>query len=380
MSIAFFLRRCTAVCEHGQPLSTTAASLLGKPCKAVIQVNFGSVDVLKVVSDRIVPETLKKGEVLIQQYGSSVNPAETKRRQGYGRVILPWVMGTSSKFPMFPGNDIAGVVVKAGPESKFKEGDRVWGFNIKGGAWAEICKAEEKHLSYAPKSVPLHKSGTIPYVAITFGSCLRTADLKASNMPGKRVFINGGSGGVGTFGIQLLRAFGASEIAVTCSGRNAELCHELGATTVIDYTKEDYTEKLEDFDLYIDCINNTDEMRRKGMKILKPGGYYVTIVFPLMYNTDDFGMVRGLWKTGRWLLSNRNYAKKTHGVTFNMNIAQMPKMGSPYLQEVADIVDQGKLRPVIYKDYTLDEIKAAHEQIQTGRTAGKVCVVVKEEL
>ena len=380
MSILFALRKSIAVCEQVQPLSTAAASLIGKPCRAVMATDFGSIDVLKVRSDYVVSDTLNKGEVLIQQHGSSVNPVDARTRQGYGKVIFSWIMGTPSVAPIFPGKDIAGVVIKVGPDSKFKEGDRVWGLSFKGGAWAEICKAEEKHLSYAPESVPLHQSGTIPYVATTVGSCLKAADLKAANVHGKRVFINGASGGVGTFGIQLLRAFGAAEVAVTCSGRNVELCRELGATTVIDYTKEDYTEKLKDFDLYIDCANTTDDLRRKGMNILKPGGQYVTIRFPLIHNADEFGMVRGLWKTARWLWSNRRYAKKTHGAKFNINIAYLTKVGSFYLQEVADIVDKGKLRPIIYKEYSLDEIKSANAQIETIRTSGKVCVVIKEEL
>ena len=177
------------------------------------------------------------------------------------------------------------------------------------------------------------------------------------------MFISGGYGGVRTFGIQLLRAFAAFEITVTCSGKNVELCRELGATTVIDYTKENHTEKLSDFDLYIDSVRTTDHMRRRGLKVLKSGGHYVTLAFPVIQkNTDQYRVIRCLWKTARWLWANRRYAKKHYnGVQFNMNVFLMAKMGSFYLQEVAYVIDEGKLRPIIHKEYTLDEIRLADE-------------------
>ena len=316
-------------------------------------------------------------EVLVEVYGTSVNPLDCQQRTGYGKRFFEITTRQKAIFPICPGCEFGGTVIDVGPKSSFKIGDRVFGASLAGRSWAERICIDEGTVAYAPKTIPLHVAGTFPKVAISVAGFIKAAKIKPKDYKDKRVFINGGSGGIGTFSIQLLRAYGAKEIAVTCSERNAQLCSDLGANTVIDYRKDDFRECLSDFDVYLDCINSKDEDRRSGYKILRKGGHYLTLVFPWIGDTDDYGMFWGTLRTLGWLVRMKRHASKNFGIKFD------PCVGMPdkkFLEETARLIDAGKIRPVVSQNFSLEQMKEAHDVIDSARARGKLNVILKEEI
>jgi len=344
-------------------------------CKAIIQNSFGPSEVLEVSNEHKVNRPIKK-EILVDIYGSSVNPLDCQQREGFGKKFFELTTREKIDFPICPGCEFAGKVLEVGLQSSFKVGDRVYGASLAGRSWAEKICIDEGTVAYAPEKIPLHVSGTFPKVAISVAGFIKAAKVKANDYHGKRVFINGGSGGIGTFTIQLLKSYGASEIAVTCGPNNVQFCSELGATTVIDYKKDDFREVLKDFDFYLDCINSRDEDRRSSYKILRRGGHYLTLVFPWIGNTDQFGMVNGTAKTLKWLLSMKREARRKFGIKFDICVGT-PDKG--FLEETAALVDAGKIQPVVSQNFSLEEMKMAHDIIDSGRAKGKLGIILKEE-
>ena len=344
-------------------------------CKAIIQNSFGSSDVLGVSTDYKVRRPIKK-EVLIDIYGSSVNPLDCQQREGFGKKFFEITTREKVDFPICPGCEFAGKVLEAGLKSSFSVGDRVYGASLAGRGWAEKICIDEGTVAYAPKTIPLEVAGTFPKVAISVAGFIKAAKIKPNEYHGKRVFINGGSGGIGSFTIQLLKAYGAEEIAVTCGPDNVQFCSDLGATTVIDYKKDDFRAVLKDFDVYLDCINSKDEDRINSYKILRKGGRYLTLVFPWIGNTDQYGMLNGTAKTLSWLVKMKREARKTFGIKFDICVGTPDKR---FLEETAALIDEGKIRPVISRKFSLEEMKTAHDIIDSGRARGKLGIILKSE-
>ena len=344
-------------------------------CKAIIQNSFGSSDVLEVTTDYKVKRPINK-EVLVEIYGSSVNPLDCQQREGYGKKFFELTTREKIDFPICPGCEFAGRVLEAGLKSSFNAGDRVYGASLAGRSWAEKICINQGTVAYAPKTIPLEVAGTFPKVAISVAGFIKAAKIKPSNYHGKRVFINGGSGGIGTFTIQLLKAYGAEEIAVTCGPDNVQFCSDLGANTVVNYKKDDFREVLKDFDVYLDCINSKDEDRRNSYKILRKGGHYLTLVFPWIENTDTYGMMNGTLKTLSWLVKMKRDARRNFGIKFDICVGT-PDKG--FLEETAALIDAGNIRPVVSQNFPLEEMKMAHDIIDSGRAKGKLGIVLNKE-
>lgn len=362
------------VFSHCRP-NVTLSLRYASTCKAIIQNSFGSSDVLEITNEYKVKRPIGK-EVLVEVYGSSVNPLDCQQRQGFGQQFFETTTREKFDFPICPGCEFAGKVIEAGLKSSFKVGDRVYGASLAGKSWAEKICIDEGTVAFAPSTIPLHEAGTFPKVAISVAGFLKAAKIESNDYKGKRVFINGGSGGIGSFAIQLLKAYGAEEIAVTCGPDNVEFCSELGANTVINYKENDFREVLRDFDVYLDCINSKDEDRRSGYRILRKGGRYLTLVFPWIGFTDDHGMFNGTVKTLSWLVKMKRDSWRNYGVRFD------PCVGMPnkkFLEETATLIDAGKIRPVVSKNFSLEEMKKAHDIIDSGRARGKLGIVLKEE-
>lgn len=344
-------------------------------CKAILQNSFGSSDVLEISNEYEFKRPIKK-EILVEVYGSSVNPLDCQQREGIGKTFFEVITRENVVFPICPGCEFAGKVIEAGSNSSYKVGDRVYGTSMTGRSWAEKICIDESCVAFAPNTIPLHIAGTFPKVAISVAGFIKATKMKPKDFVGKRVFINGGSGGVGTFTTQLLKAYGAEEIAVTCGPNNMEFCSELGATTVVNYKKDDYREVLRDFDIYVDCINSDDEDRRSGYKILRKGGHYLTLVFPWMENTDELGMFNGTVKTLTWFVKMKRDAWRNFGIRFDTCIGTPDRK---FLEETADMIDAGQIKPVVSATFSLDEMKKAHDIIDSGRAKGKLGIIIKEE-
>ncbi|XP_062151362.1 2-methylene-furan-3-one reductase-like [Alnus glutinosa] len=305
--------------------------------KAWLYSEYGSaVDVLKLDSNVAVPQ-VKEDQVLIKVVAASLNPLDSKRLRGFFKA-------TDSPLPTVPGYDVAGVVVKVGSQVKnFKEGDEVYGdITEKGidhpkrfGSLAEHTAVEEKLLALKPKNLSFAEAASLPLAIETAYEGLERTGFSA----GKSILVLGGAGGVGTQVIQLAKhVFGASKVAATASTAKLELLKSLGADLAIDYTKENFEDLPEKFDVVYDTVGQSD----RAVKAVKEGGQAVTIVSPVTPPAFRFG------------------------VTSNASILEKLK---PYLES-------GKVKPVIDPKgpFPFSKTVEAFSYLDTNRATGKVVV------
>lgn len=312
--------------------------------KAVVIDGYGSADRL-VVRDIDKP-TLDANQVLIRVRATSVNPIDWKLRRGMLRLIWPL------EFPCVLGFDVAGVVEDVGERvSRWTPGEEVYGSLSRGGGYAEYVAIEESTIAPKPMTLSFEEAASVPAAALTALQALRDTARLA---PGHRVLVNGASGGVGSFAVQIGVALGGRVTGVT-SSRNVDLVRQLGAERVIDYTREDFENDHTLYDMVFDVVPNRSF--RSCAPVLTPRGVYVTtapgpgsIAWNLV--TSGFGIV-GYGKRCRWVMLK-------------------PKRVD--LEILAEWIDQGKLKPVIDRTYTLEEIQQAHEHSESGHARGKIVI------
>jgi NADPH:quinone reductase-like Zn-dependent oxidoreductase len=253
-------------------------------------------------------------------------------------------------FPMILGADIAGVVEKAGNKiTKFKAGDPVFAYaSLKsGGGYAEYALTTEREAAPKPKSLTYVNAAAVPVVALTaWQALIDTAKLSA----GQAMLIHGGSGGVGTFAIQIAKAHGAKVIA-TASTANQDLLKQLGADVTIDYTKQKFEDVAKDVDVVLDSVGNDTLARSYG--VVKKGGFIVSLVArPERAELDKRGI---------------------RGAALNV------EPNSDELAEIGKLVDEGKIKVTVSQTFPLSEAVKAQEQVATGHTRGKVVLKVADE-
>ncbi|EJL71501.1 NADP-dependent oxidoreductase [Chryseobacterium populi] len=332
--------------------------------KAFVINRYSKTDKLKLVE---FPEPdLKENEVLVQIHATSINQLDSKLKNGEFKLILPY------KFPLVLGHDVAGVVIKTGSKVKgFKVGDEIFSrpsdFHI--GAFAEYIAINESDIALKPKNITMEEAASLPLVSLTaYQLLLEKAKLKN----GQKIFIQAGSGGVGTIAIQLAKHLGAT-IATTTSAKNSDLVKSLGADIIIDYKNEDFENVLIDYDV---VLNSQDEKTlEKSLNILKIEGKAISISGP---PTPEFAQEFNLpWyiKFATKLLSRkiRNKAKKQK---VDYSFLFMAANGKQ-LSEIASLVESGTIRPVIDKIFPFEEMNQALEYVESGRTKGKVVVKLK---
>jgi 2-desacetyl-2-hydroxyethyl bacteriochlorophyllide A dehydrogenase len=310
--------------------------------KAVIIDRYGSPDVLKYVD--IEPPSLKSDRVLVKVRASSVNPLDWKLRQGMLKVL------SGNNFPLILGFDVAGDVVKVGANVKLQPGDAVYAClnSLPGGAYAEYVSVAESLLCPKPNNITYEEAAAVPLAAMTALQALRDlGKLKA----GQAILINGASGGVGTFAVQIAKNEGASVTAV-CSTSNLELVRGLGADRVIDYTQEDFTQKAEKYDIIFDAVSKRSFS--ECQKSLKPQGVYITLLPSLDIFFNGF-------------LTFFSPGKKAKFLPFM-------RANQDDLTILKGLIEAGKLRVVIDRTYPLSEVAAAHRYSETGRAKGKVVI------
>jgi len=310
--------------------------------KAIVINEYGSPEVLKYeVASRPEP---KENEILVRVIAAGVNPVDGMVRAGmfakYGRT----------PFPMIPGYDIAGIVEKTGPKiTKFKKGDSVYAYlGLKdGGGYAEYAVATEVEAAPKPKSISFVEAAGVPVVALTaWQALIDTAKLSA----GQTVLIHGGSGGVGSFAIQIAKARGAKVIA-TASTANQDLLKQLGADVAIDYTKTKFEDVARDVDVVLDSVGKDTLARSYG--VVKKGGFIVSLVArPDPTELEKNGI---------------------HGAPINVE----PNSGE--LAEIGKLIDDKKIKVIISQVLPLSEAIKAQEQVATGHTRGKIVLKVAAE-
>lgn len=329
--------------------------------KAVIVDRYQKKSALRI-GQMPVPE-LGEAEVLVQVHAAAVNLLDAKIRDGEFKLILPY------RLPLILGHDVAGVVVKVGSKVRqFKLGDEVYArpddFRI--GAFAEFIAIKEDSLAMRPASLSMEEAASIPLVGLTAWQALVE---KANLKPGQKVFIQAGSGGVGTFAIQLAKHLGAF-VATTTSAANIDLVKSLGADVVIDYRKDDFEKVLHDYDV---VLNSQDaKTLEKSLQILKPGGKLISISGPpdvafaeeigapwfvkLITRLLSFGVRR---KSERRDISYSFLFMRAHG---------------RQLREITTLIDAGAMRPVIDKIFPFEASNEAMAYVESGRAKGKVVI------
>lgn len=325
------------------------------PMKAWAYRCYGSADVLKL-------ETLAKplpadDQILVRVHAASVNPLDWHYLHGTPYIMR---MGSGIGAPEDPrlGVDFAGVVEAVGKDVKtFKPGDAVFGGA--GGAFADyVTVRQSRALALKPERLTFEQAAAIPIAAITALQALRD---EGRLQPGQRVLVNGASGGVGTFAVQIAKSLGA-EVTGVCSTRNLDMVHSLGADHVIDYTREDFTRGDVRYDLIVDLVGNRGigEIRR----VLAADGRLVIVGGP-----------RGNW------LGPMTGALKAFAMSpfvdqqMGMMLAQMDQAD---LVTLGELVDAGRLTPVIDRVYPMQQLPQAIRYLEEGHARGKVVVTISE--
>jgi NADPH:quinone reductase-like Zn-dependent oxidoreductase len=332
--------------------------------KAFVVDRYGRKNGVRA-ADMPVPEP-REDDVLIQIHAAGVNPLDSKIRDGEFKLILPY------RLPLILGNDLAGVVVRVGSRvRRFRPGDEVYARPHKDriGTFAEFIAVKEDGVALKPTALTMEEAASIPLVGLTASQALIE---KGQLKKGQKVLIHAGSGGVGTFAIQLAKHVGAT-VATTASAGNAELVKQLGADIVIDYKKDDFAAVLKDYDVVLDTQGgNTLE---KSLRVLKPGGKLIGIAGP---PDPDFATeLRASWflKTVMRLLSYRiRKAAKRHGVRYSFVFM---RANGDQLSQIATLIDAGAIRPVIDRVFPFESTKEALAYVETGRAKGKVVIKIR---
>jgi NADPH:quinone reductase-like Zn-dependent oxidoreductase len=314
-----------------------------------------------------VPEpVVRDDDVLIQIHAAAVNLIDVKIRNGEFKPILPYRM------PLVLGHDVAGTVVKVGPlVRRFKPGDEVYArpddFRI--GTFAEYIAVKEGSLARKPANLTMEEAASVPLVALTAWQVL--VDV-AKVKKGQRVFIQAGSGGVGTVAIQLAKHLGAF-VATTTSTSNVDWVKALGADVVIDYRIQDFATELRDYDVVLNSLGN-DELE-KSLQVLKPGGHLISISGPA---TPAFGTEQKLsWPLRQVLrLLSHGIRKKAkrRGVVYTFLF--MHADGSQ-LGKIAALIESGAIRPAVDRVFPLSAAADALAYVERGRAKGKVVIKVR---
>jgi NADPH:quinone reductase-like Zn-dependent oxidoreductase len=325
----------------GLAFAVPAAAADEKPMmKAVVAHEYGAPEVLKF--EEVARPEPKEDEALVRVIASGVNPADPLTLSGkYAREF-----GTS--LPLIPGYDIAGIVEKTGAKvTKLKAGDPVYGYPTFGGGWAEYVTVKEWEVAAKPKSLKFVEAAAVPMGALTAWQALvDTAQLQA----GQTILVHGGSGGVGSFAVQIAKARGARVIA-TASTANQDLLKQLGAEVAIDYTKTRFEDVAKDVDAVLDPVGKETLARSYG--VVKKSGILMSLV--ARSNPVELEK-RGI----------RGAAISVHSDAGD-------------LTEIARLIDAGKLKPIVTQVLPLSEAIGAQQQAATHHTRGKIVLRIAGE-
>ena len=308
--------------------------------KAVVAHEYGAPEVLKI--EQVPRPKPNEDEALVRVIASGVNPADPLTLSGkYAREF-------GTHLPLIPGYEIAGVVAKTGANvTKLKVGDAVYGYPTFGGGWADYVTVKEREVAAKPKTLNFVEAAAVPMGALTAWQAL--VDV-AKLQPGQTVLIHGGSGGVGSFAIQIAKARGARVIA-TASTPNQDLLKQLGADVAVDYTKTKFEDVAKDVDAVLDPVGKETLARSYG--VVKKGGIVMSLVArpdPAEIKKRD---IRGA------------------GISVHPDAED--------LTEIAQLIDAGKIKPIVTQVLPLSEAIKAEQQAATHHTRGKVVLQISDE-
>jgi alcohol dehydrogenase len=332
--------------------------------KAFILDRYGSAD--RVRAGDVPDPELREDEVLVQIHAAGVNLLDSKLRNGEFKLILRY------RLPLILGHDVAGVVIRVGSRvRRFKPGDEVYARPADGriGAFAEFIAIKEEDVALKPRALTMEEAASIPLVGLTaWQALIERANLKE----GQKVLIHAGSGGVGTFAIQLAKHVGAT-VATTTSTANVDLVRSLGADVVIDYKKDDFADVLRDYDV---VVNSLDKVTlEKSLRVLKPGGQLISISGP-----PDAAFARSI---GASLVLRTIMGVLSYGIRAKAKRQRAQysflfmRANGDQLTKITSLIDGGTIRPVVDRVFPFASTREAMAYVETGRAKGKVVVSLK---
>uniref|UniRef100_A0A4X1VE94 NAD(P)H oxidoreductase RTN4IP1, mitochondrial n=1 Tax=Sus scrofa TaxID=9823 RepID=A0A4X1VE94_PIG len=414
------LRRnaCTALCfwrnqivEKPLVRKITTTSPRSTVMPAWVIDKYGNNEVLRFTQNMMLPMIHYPNEVVIKVHAASINPIDVNMRSGYGATALNMkrdplhIRIKGEEFPLTLGRDVSGVVMECGLDVKyFKPGDEVWAAvpPWKQGTLSEFVVVSGNEVSHKPKSLTHTQAASLPYVALTAWSAInKVGGLNDKNCRGKRVLILGASGGVGTFAIQVMKAWDAHVTAV-CSQDASELVRKLGADDVIDYKSGNMEEQLKSFkpkrkfqkvkrmllqavlivegikanhpmfDFILDNVGGSTETWALNFLKKWSGATYVTLVTPFLLNMDRLGIADGMLQTGV-TVGSKTLKHFWQGVHYRWAFFMA---SGPYLDDIAELVDAGKIQPVIEKTFPFSKVPEAFLKVERGHARGKTVIKV----
>lgn len=306
----------------------------------------------------------RPNDVRVAVHAASINPIDWKIRSGHQRGVI------RIGLPFTLGLDVAGEVIDVGSAvTRFKPGDRVFGCPDwrRDGSYAEQCVLDASLLAMAPPSLSLTEAATLPLVGLTAWQCLLP---RLASPAGQRVLITAGSGGVGSFAIQLAKHHGAW-VATTCSPKNESFVRELGADQVVDYRSQKWWDVVPDLDVVLESIGGDDLDR--AIDAMKRGGRVAYISSGLPENTEKYGPNLGALATGGGIVR-----QVVRGRLRGIDVAAVVKVTrSDQLDAIAALVESKAIRPVIDRVFPLADIAEAHRYGESGRIRGKVAISMR---
>ncbi len=332
--------------------------------KAYIINRYGEKESLQL-AELPMPE-ISASQVLVEIHAAGINPLDLRLRSGEFKRSIPY------RLPLILGHDMAGRVVRVGAKAnKFKVGDEVYSrvadFRI--GTFAEYIAVNEEDLALKPKQVTMEQAASLPLVALTaWQAFVGQAKLRA----GQRVFVQAGSGGLGTIAIQLAKHLGAT-VATTTSAKNAELVKGLGSDVVVDYTSQDFAEQIKDYDLFLHSHDRAT--LEKSFQVIRPGGRIVSVAGP---PNPAFAKQAGM----SWMVQlifywmSRHIMRLAHKQNIHYSFLYVRANGQQ-LSEISTLVDAGAIKPVIDSVFPIARVNEALDYVQKGRARGKVVLKVR---
>ncbi|EKO3444378.1 TPA: NADP-dependent oxidoreductase [Vibrio fluvialis] len=311
--------------------------------------------------------TINPNEMLVKVYAAGVNPIDNMIPTGTFKPILHF------KLPATLGSDLAGVVTEVGSQvTRFKPGDAIFAsiFDLGIGSFAEYAVVPENTAALKPTNLDFVQAASIPMVSLTSWQALvERGSLKA----GKKVFIPAGSGGIGTFAIQLAKHLGAT-VATTTSTGNVDFVRKLGADTVVDYKKQEFDKVLHNYDLVLGTTKG--DAIEKSIGILKPGSKILSLVGPLDAAFARTRKLNGILSFIFGLMSRKiNRLSKKKGVDYSFLFV---RPDGAQLSEISKLIEAETIKPVIDKVFPFEQAKAALAYLAEGHAKGKVVVKIHD--
>ena len=325
--------------------------------RAITIRRFGSPEVLEVVSDCPCPVP-QANQVLLNVHAAGINPLDCKIREGKLRLLQ------GAKFPIILGNDASGIVSEVGSAvTNVKVGDEVFGFLdayprpswtgfAKSGTYAELALTRADTLALKPRSISHREAASVPLAALTAYQILRRIGIRA----GDKILINGASGGVGIFAVQLAKVWGGVVTAV-CSERNREMVASLGADRIVNYMEQPITALPETFDVIYDVVATTSFAECRH--ILARDGIFIS----------NANLTNPLNMLTTWLFP----VLQVVGVKQRTDYAWVKPSGAD-LEAIAQVIDRGRLRTIIDRVYAMKDIRKAHEYSESAHVRGKLVI------